>query len=155
MTAAPSYGVFGLYVAEIAIVLIAALVLSYVLGVRHRDKRTDVPFESGILPVGEAHIRLSAKFYLVAMFFVIFDLEAVYVFAWSVAARKVGWPGSIEIMIFLFVLAAALAYLWRVGALDWGTTRRGSRAARRRRTAALTRAGETRDANDALVADQS
>lgn len=154
MTAAPSYGVFGLYVAEIAVILIAALLLSYVIGIRHRDKGTDIPFESGVLPVGEAHIRLSAKFYLIAMFFVIFDLEAVYVFAWSVAARKVGWPGYIEIMIFLFILVAALAYLWRVGALDWGTTRRRSRAERRRRAEALTLPGDARDANDALVAHQ-
>jgi NADH-quinone oxidoreductase subunit A len=64
---------------------------------------------------------LTAKFYLVAMFFVIFDLEAVFVIAWALAARPLGWAGYIEILIFIGVLMAALVYLWRLGALDWGT----------------------------------
>jgi NADH-quinone oxidoreductase subunit A len=59
------------------------------------------------------------RFYLVAVLFVIFDLEAVFIFAWAVAARQAGWAGYIEILVFIGVLAAALAYLWRVGALDW------------------------------------
>ena len=79
-----------------------------------------------MLPQGEGSARLSVKFYLVAMFFVIFDLEAVFIFAWAVSVPELGWAGYIEILIFIGVLAAALIYLWRVGALDWGPAQRRS-----------------------------
>jgi NADH-quinone oxidoreductase subunit A len=65
-------------------------------------------------------VRFSAKFYLVAMFFVIFDVEAVFISAWTVAVRETGWTGYAEALVFIAVLLAALVYLWRVGALDWG-----------------------------------
>jgi NADH-quinone oxidoreductase subunit A len=96
------------------------LLLSSVLGQRHQERATGSPYECGILSEGSARIRLSAKLYLVAMFFVIFDLEAVIVLAWAVAGRELGWSGYCEILIFILVLLAALLYLWRLGALDWG-----------------------------------
>lgn len=105
--------------------LAAAMIgLSYFLGERHKEKATAQPYESGMLPTGTARVRLSAKFYLVAMFFVIFDLESVFIFAWAVSAREVGWAGYLEILVFIFILLAALVYLWRLGALDWGTSPR-------------------------------
>jgi NADH-quinone oxidoreductase subunit A len=94
--------------------------LSYVLGERHRQRATADPYESGIVPTGSARVRLSAKYYLVAMFFVIFDLEAVFIVAWALGARDLGWAGYVEIAIFIGVLLAALVYLWRIGALAWG-----------------------------------
>ncbi|MBI2384313.1 MAG: NADH-quinone oxidoreductase subunit A [Gammaproteobacteria bacterium] len=95
--------------------------LSWLLGERTRyTKATLEPYESGIIATGGARFRMSAKFYLVAMMFVIFDLEAVYIFAWAVAARESGWPGYVEVLIFIMILVAGLAYLWRVGALEWG-----------------------------------
>ena len=109
-----------LYVAIVLFVVIAILVISYVLGQRHRELATGQPYESGIVSEGSAHVRLSAKFYLVAMFFVIFDIEAVFIFAWAVAGRALGWAGYFEILIFSGVLIAALVYLWCLGALDWG-----------------------------------
>jgi NADH-quinone oxidoreductase subunit A len=81
---------------------------------------------------GTARLRFSAKFYLVAMFFVIFDLEAVYLFGWAIAARNAGWAGYIEALVFTLILVAALIYLWRLGALDWGTFRRRPPARERR-----------------------
>lgn len=111
------------YAALVAVLVAAMLGLSYVLGQRHHDRSTDFPYESGILSEGSARVRLSFKFYLVAMFFVIFDLEAIFIFAWAVAVRETGWTGYIEVSIFIAVLLAALAYLWRVGALDWGSGR--------------------------------
>ena len=75
--------------------------------------------ESGIVSEGSVHVRLSVKFYLVAMFFVVFDLEAVFIFLWAVAGRELGWAGYTEVLIFIGVLTATLAYLWRTGALDW------------------------------------
>lgn len=103
--------------------VVGVMALSYIVGERHRPKATDEPFESGIVTVDLARLRLSAKFYLVAVFFVIFDVEAVFLFAWAVAFRELGWPGYIEAVIFIAILGAALAYLWRLGALDWGPKR--------------------------------
>lgn len=104
-----------------AVIILAAgmIGLSYILGEHHKDKATGEPYESGIVSTGSARLRLSAKFYLNAMFFVIFDLEAAFIFAWAVAIRELGWTGYIEAVIFIGVLIATLVYLWREGALDW------------------------------------
>jgi NADH-quinone oxidoreductase subunit A len=99
------------------------LVLSYVLGQRHKERATGEPYESGIAATGTAHIRFDVKFYLVAMFFVIFDLEAVFIFAWAVSLKEAGWAGYVEMLFFIGILVAALVYIWRLGGLDWGTTR--------------------------------
>lgn len=109
-----------LYFAAIIGLVALALGISHVLGTRHKGTAAEQPFESGIVSVGSARLRFAAKFYLVAMFFVIFDLEAVYLYAWAIALRAVGWAGYIEALIFMAILAAALAYLWRIGALEWG-----------------------------------
>jgi NADH-quinone oxidoreductase subunit A len=95
------------------------LTLSWLLGQRHRGRETGEPYESGVAPTGSARQRLSASFYLIAMFFVIFDLEAVFILAWAVAAREVGWAGYLGVLLFIGVLVAALLYEWRMGALDW------------------------------------
>jgi NADH-quinone oxidoreductase subunit A len=113
----------ALYFAIVVALVAGMLALSYVLGQRHRERSTAEFYESGIKSEGSAHVRLSARFYLVAMFFVIFDLEAVFVFAWAVAARELGWPGYWDILVFVVLLVVALAYLWRVGALDWSELR--------------------------------
>ena len=97
------------------------MTLSYFLGSRHKERTTGEPYESGMPPTGTAQVRLSAHFYLVAMFFVLFDLEAVFILAWAVAAPELGWKGYAEILVFIGVLMVALAYLWRLGALDWGS----------------------------------
>jgi NADH-quinone oxidoreductase subunit A len=113
----------GVYTALVVFLVGAMVGLSYLLGQRHHDRSTDFPYESGISSEGSARVRLSAKFYLVAMFFVIFDLEAVFIFAWAVAVRETGWIGYLEVSVFILVLLAALGYLWRVGALEWGSGR--------------------------------
>ncbi len=118
---------FGIYFVLVLAIVIAMLIASYLLGQRHQESATGSPYESGIVSAGSAHVRLSAKFYLVAMFFVIFDLEAAFIFAWAVAGRDLGWPGYWEILIFIGVLIVALAYLWRLGALDWGSIRQHTR----------------------------
>ncbi len=114
----------GVYFALVLFVVITMLAVSYVLGQRHREPATDSPYESGIVSTGSAHVRLSAKFYLIAMFFVIFDLEAVFIFSWAVAGRDLGWSGYWDVLTFVGVLVISLVYLWRVGALDWGSLRR-------------------------------
>jgi NADH-quinone oxidoreductase subunit A len=118
---------FGVYFLLVLALVVGMLLVSYVLGQRHEEPATGSPYESGIVSTGSAHVRLSAKFYLVAMFFVIFDLEAVFIFAWAVAGRALGWTGYAEVLIFSGVLIAALIYLWRLGALDWGSIQRHTR----------------------------
>jgi NADH-quinone oxidoreductase subunit A len=114
----------GIYFLVVLFLVAAMLAVSYVLGQRHDEPATGQPYESGILSEGSARVHISAKFYLVAMFFVIFDLEAVFIFAWSVAARDLGWTGYWEMFVFIAILAAALFYLWRLGALDWNPSQR-------------------------------
>jgi NADH-quinone oxidoreductase subunit A len=114
----------AVYIVLVGMLVMAMLSMSFVLGERHHDRATGSPYESGILSEGSARVRFSAKFYLIAMFFVVFDLEAVFLFAWAVAVRETGWAGYAEALLFIMVLLATLAYLWRVGALDW---RQGSR----------------------------
>lgn len=108
------------YFASIVVIVASMIGLSYVLGQRHRERATAEPYESGIVSTGTALVRFDIKFYLVAVFFLIFDLEAAFLYAWAVAVRETGWPGYIEVLIFIGVLGAALIYLWRLGALDWG-----------------------------------
>ncbi|MBJ7221362.1 MULTISPECIES: NADH-quinone oxidoreductase subunit A [unclassified Brenneria] len=95
----------------------------FLLGGRAKARAKNTPYESGIDAVGSARLRLSAKFYLVAMFFVIFDVEALYLYAWAVSIRESGWIGFIEASIFILVLLAGLIYLVRIGALDWTPAR--------------------------------
>jgi NADH-quinone oxidoreductase subunit A len=123
----PLAAYFGL----VLVVVLGMLGISYVLGEKHEERATGQPYESGILTTGTARVRLSVKFYLVAMFFVIFDLEAVFLFSWAVAAIELGWAGYAEAVIFIAILVAALIYLWRLGALDWGTDRRKAQASKK------------------------
>lgn len=108
-----------------AVIGLMALVigLSSVLGERHRERTTGEPYESGMVVTGSARRRFDVNFYLMAVFFVIFDLEAAYIFAWAVAFRQAGWSGYIEIAVFILILLAALAYLWKEGALDLAAKR--------------------------------
>ncbi|HUZ94660.1 MAG TPA: NADH-quinone oxidoreductase subunit A [Edaphobacter sp.] len=109
----------AVYFAAVLLIVVVMLSLSYVLGQRHDEPSTGSQYESGIVSEGSAQARLSVKFFLTAAFFVVFDLEAVFLFLWAVAGRDLGWSGYVEMAIFVGVLLAALVYLWRTGALDW------------------------------------
>jgi len=109
------------YFAAVIALVLFMIGLSYMLGQRHRERATDEPYESGVTSTGTARVRFDIKFYLVAMLFVIFDVEAVFIFAWAISLRESGWTGYVEMLIFIGILMVALAYLWRLGALDWGT----------------------------------
>jgi NADH-quinone oxidoreductase subunit A len=110
----------GVYFFAVVAIVAIMISLSYVLGERHREKQTDEPYESGIVSTGTARVRFDIKFYLIAMFFVIFDLEAVFIFAWAVSIKENGWQGYGEMMVFIGILTATLVYLWRIKALEWG-----------------------------------
>ena len=107
------------YMGGVVFLLAFMLGIPWLLGGRDWGRAKNEPFESGIVGQGGARLRLSAKFYLTAMFFVIFDVEALFLYAWAVSAREVGWAGFIEVTVFIVVLLAGLVYLWRLGALDW------------------------------------
>jgi len=107
----------------------AMLLISFFLGERHKERTTGESYESGIIPTSSARVRFDVRFYLIAVFFVIFDLEALFIFAWAVALRELGWTGYLEILIFIGILVAALVYLWRIGALELRTTRQKARGA--------------------------
>ena len=111
----------AVYVAAVFILAVVMIGLSYILGERHVGRSTGEPYESGLVPTGAAWIRFDVKYYLIAMFFVIFDLESIFIFAWAVAVKEAGWSGYLAIVIFIGILMAVLFYLWRMGALDWGT----------------------------------
>lgn len=113
----------AVYIVAVVFLVAAMLILSALLGQKHRERTTDEPFESGIVSTGSARLRFHAGFYLMAMFFVIFDLEAAFIYAYAVAFRELGWAGYVEILVFIGILIAALFYVWRLGALDWRTHR--------------------------------
>jgi len=109
----------AVYFAFVVILVAAVVVVSYLLGQRHSEHATGEPYEGGIVGEGSAHARFSVGYCQIAMFFVVFDLEAVFLFAWASAARELGWAGYTAAVLFIVTLAAALVYLWRAGALDW------------------------------------
>lgn len=117
-TAVPIWPIL-VYAGFVILLLLTILGLSYILGQRHSDKATGQPYESGILEFGSARLRLSAQFYLIAMLFVLFDIEVIFVVLWAVAINELGWPGYIGICVFIGLLIAVLIYEWSIGALDF------------------------------------
>jgi NADH-quinone oxidoreductase subunit A len=111
---------FWVYTAFVFLLVIAILSLSYILGQRHKDRATGQPYESGIVETGSARLRFSAQFYLVAMMFVIFDVEAVFIVLWALAFKNLGWAGYFGICVFIGLLLVVLIYEWAIGALDFG-----------------------------------
>ena len=123
---------FLLYALTVAALLAVTLTAAWFIGAkaRHGGART-IPFESGVVPAGEAEeSRFSIEFYLIAMFFVIFDLETIFIIGWAVAFFEVGWRGYIGAGVFIFILLIALIYEFRSGALDWGIKSRQARTPR-------------------------
>lgn len=119
---------FFLYNVLVVAVVVGILLLSHLLGERHRAPGRNIPYESGITPTGTARLRYGIHFYTVAIFFILFDVEAIFLYAWAVAMRELGWPGYVEIVLFVVVLFLGLVYVWRAGGLDWSPSRRRARA---------------------------
>ncbi|WP_157993308.1 NADH-quinone oxidoreductase subunit A [Candidatus Erwinia haradaeae] len=115
---------FSTFLIASILLCVILLLISYFLGGKTSGRYTHTPFESGIASVGSARLRFSVKFYLVAMFFVIFDVEALYLYAWSVSIRESGWAGFVEAFMFIFILLVSLFYLIRIGALEWAPKNR-------------------------------
>ena len=117
-------GIFSLTVYTLLVVglMIAMHLLSSWIGVRRDNPEKRRAYESGIIPTGSARLRYPVPFYLVAIFFLIFDVEGAYIFSWAIACEDLGWQGWMQISFFIFVLLLGLVYIWRQGGLDWGPT---------------------------------
>ena len=106
--------------ALIAMALAAGLLtVSYLLGKRVRNRVKDMPYESGIDPTGDARGRFSVKFYLVGMLFILFDIEAIFLYPWVVVYRELKMFGFVEMLIFVIPILSGFFYIWKKGALDW------------------------------------
>ena len=114
-------GAFSLivYAAAVGIITAELLFVSSWLGEKKPNAEKLRPYESGVIPTGTARLRFPVPFYLVAIFFLIFDVEGAFIFAWAVSAEPLGWAGFLEITFFIFVLIVGLFYIWKKGGLDW------------------------------------
>jgi len=110
----------GLYAGMVAVVLGVLMFLATWLGKRDPYPEKDSPYESGVEPTGAARLRFPVQFYLVAIFFIIFDLEAVFIYSWAVAFDLLGWPGYLYILFFVVTLVLGLIYVWKKKGLEWG-----------------------------------
>jgi NADH-quinone oxidoreductase subunit A len=99
---------------------VVTIILSHLLGPRRPTPEKLAPYECGVPPVGDARERQSVKFYLVAMVFLLFDIEVAFLYPWALALRDLGWRGYSQIVLFTAVLVAGYVYIWRKGVLDWG-----------------------------------
>lgn len=98
---------------------VGSVTLSRFLGPRNPTPEKLAPYECGMPPVGDARERQSVKFYLVAMIFLLFDIEVAFLYPWAMALRGLGWAGFLQVVLFVAVLLAGYVYVWRKGALDW------------------------------------
>jgi NADH-quinone oxidoreductase subunit A len=106
--------------AILAMVIAAALVtLSFAIGRRVKNKVKDMPYECGIAPTGDARQRFSVKFYLVAMLFILFDIEAIFLYPWAVVYKQLKMFGFLEMLTFVVLILAGFFFIWKKGVLDW------------------------------------
>src|SRR5438132_1975380 len=101
-----------------------SIVLSSVLGPSKPTPEKLAPYECGMPAVGDARERQSVKFYLVAMIFLLFDIEVAFLYPWAMALRDLGWNGFLQVLTFFLILLVGFVYVWRKGVLDWGSRRR-------------------------------
>ena len=121
-------GVFSLVVFGLMIVVLIALLLFVAswLGEKKSNSEKLRPYESGVIPTGSARLWYPVPFYLVAIFFLIFDVEGAYIFSWAIAWENLGWTGWLQIGFFIGVLILGLVYIWKKGGLEWGPTSKKS-----------------------------
>ena len=112
-----------IYTLIVVVLVPGLLVASSLLGQKRQDHATHDVYESGIVSTGSAQLKIAVPFYLTAILFIIFDLEAAFLVAWAISIRESGWLGYVEVFVFITILIAGLAYLWKSGALEWRTLR--------------------------------
>lgn len=112
-----------IYGMMILAVVTALLFIASWLGEKKINPEKLIPYESGIIPTGSARLRYPVPFFLIAVFFLIFDVEGAYIFSWAISCDELGWSGWLQISFFIIMLLIGLVYIWRKGGLDWGPTR--------------------------------
>jgi len=132
MTPSPSLGTLspwepGIFPLLAYVLLVLGLIAVFLflaswLGEKKREPEKLRPYESGIIPTGSARLLYPVPFYLVAAFFLIFDIEGAYIFSWAIAFDRLGWLGWLQISFFILVLLVSLIYIWKKGGLEWGPT---------------------------------
>ena len=117
-------GVFSLALFTVLVLAFVAsqLFIASWLGEKKPTAEKARPYESGIIPTGSARLRYPVPFYLVAIFFLVFDVEGAYIFSWAVACEELGWAGWLQMTFFIGLLLVGLVYIWKNGGLDWGPT---------------------------------
>jgi NADH-quinone oxidoreductase subunit A len=118
-------GIFSLVLYGVMIVALIGVLLFIASWLGEKKPNTEKlrPYESGVIPTGSARLKYPVPFYLVAIFFLLFDVEGAYIFSWAIAWEKLGWAGWLQISFFILVLILGLVYIWRKGGLEWGPTR--------------------------------
>jgi len=136
----------------IALGLAAGLIgVSALLGKRAKSPQKDTPYESGMVPTGSARERFSVKFYLVGMVFILFDIEAIFLYPWAVVYRQLKLFGFFEMLIFVALVMIGFFYVWRKGALDWSHEDSSGAASARRPKGLAVAAPASRDTADELA----
>ncbi len=114
-----AYGPIFMIVAFSLFVAVLMFTLASTLGPKNPTPEKNIPYECGSESTGAQHVKLSVKFYLTAILFVVFDIEAIFLYPWAVLFQRLGWMGLVEMLVFLGLLTVALVYLWKKGALEW------------------------------------
>ena len=94
-------------------------IASHILNPRRPTPQKSMPYESGMIPLGDTRARFSIKFYMVAISFIVFDLEVIFLVPWAVQMRELGWGPFVAVFFFIVILAAGLVYEWKKGGLEW------------------------------------
>ena len=144
-----------IYTFIVVVLIVGLLVASSLLGQKRQDHATHDVYESGIVSTGSAHLKIAVPFYLTAILFIIFDLEAAFLVAWAISIRESGWLGYAEVFIFITILIAGLLYLWKSGALEWRTLRQQSDLANLVGEGGVVNIGAKAEAAKAAAAKQS
>ena len=118
----PGILALGVFTLMALVLVIALLLTSSWLGEKKPSLEKLRPYECGIIPTGTARFRFPVAFYLIAAFFLIFDVEAAYIFSWAIAFDRLGWSGWLQISFFILILLISLFYIWKKGGLEWGPT---------------------------------
>jgi len=116
----PGILALGVFTLMALVLVIALLLISSGLGERKPNFEKLRPYECGIIPTGTARFRYPVAFYLIAAFFLIFDVEAAFIFSWAIAFDRLGWSGWLQMSFFIIVLLGGLLYIWKKGGLEWG-----------------------------------
>ena len=122
----PGVLALGVFALMSLVLIVAFLLLAGWLGEKKPNPEKLRPYECGIIPTGTARSPYPVAFYLTAAFFLIFDVEAAFIFSWAIAFDRLGWPGWLQISFFIAILLISLFYIWKKGGLEWGPTTRKS-----------------------------